>query len=172
MATSLSSGANDESIAKQCFEWVRDNIMHSYDYKMNPVTCKASDVLRHRTGYCYAKSHLLVALLRSNSIPAGLCYQRISVGEHGAPFCLHGLTAVHLKNYGWYRIDPRGNKEGVNAQFVPPVEQLAFPTVQQEEADLPEIWSDPHPLVSAVLEEFDSYDAVYENLPDMHLLLK
>jgi len=38
---------------------------------MNPVTCKASDVLIYGTGYCYAKSHLLAALLRANAIPAG-----------------------------------------------------------------------------------------------------
>ena len=40
---------------KACFEWVRDNIYHSHDYKMNPVTCRASEVLKYRTGYCYAK---------------------------------------------------------------------------------------------------------------------
>lgn len=47
-----------EDIAKSCFEWVRDEICHSYDYQMNPITCRASDVLQHKTGYCYAKSHL------------------------------------------------------------------------------------------------------------------
>jgi transglutaminase-like putative cysteine protease len=31
-------------IARSCFEWVRDKIRHSYDYQMNPVTCRASDV--------------------------------------------------------------------------------------------------------------------------------
>ncbi|WP_338430147.1 transglutaminase domain-containing protein [Synechococcus elongatus] len=35
-------------------------------------------MLEYRTGYCYAKSHLLVALLRACSIPAGFCYQRLS----------------------------------------------------------------------------------------------
>jgi transglutaminase-like putative cysteine protease len=33
------------AIARSCFEWVRDEIRHSYDYQMNPVTCRASDVL-------------------------------------------------------------------------------------------------------------------------------
>ena len=47
-----------ETSAKACFEWVRDEIRHSVDYHMNPVTCRASDVLKHKTGYCYAKSHL------------------------------------------------------------------------------------------------------------------
>jgi transglutaminase-like putative cysteine protease len=63
------------AIAKVCFEWVRDEICHSFDYQMNPVTCRASDVLKYKTGYCFAKSHLLAALLRANQIPVGFCYQ-------------------------------------------------------------------------------------------------
>ena len=47
-----------EKIAKACFEWVRDEVRHSVDYQMNPITCIASDVLKYKTGYCYAKSHL------------------------------------------------------------------------------------------------------------------
>jgi len=39
------------------------------------VTCSASEVLREGTGICFAKSHLLAALLRAVGIPAGLCYQ-------------------------------------------------------------------------------------------------
>ena len=170
LAKLLSSELPDEeSIAKNCFEWVRDNIRHSSDYKLNPVTCKASDVLIHKTGYCYAKSHLLAALLRANNIPAGLCYQRLSVEDDGAPYCLHGLNAVFLKNHGWYRIDARGNKEGVNAQFSPPQEQLAFPINLKFESDLPEIWSEPLPIIVSVLEEYDTYEDVYYNLPDIEL---
>jgi transglutaminase-like putative cysteine protease len=55
--------------ARRCFEWVRDHIRHSVDFQMNPVTCSASEALRAGTGFCYAKSHLLVALLRANGIP-------------------------------------------------------------------------------------------------------
>ena len=108
------------AIARSCFEWVRDEIRHSYDYQMNPVTCRASDVLRYKTGYCYAKSHLLAALLRANGIPAGLCDQRLSIDETGAPYCLHGLNAAYLPEVGWYRMDARGNRSGVDAQFTSP----------------------------------------------------
>lgn len=49
-AQELSAGARDaQEIARRCFEWVRDNIQHSSDFKRNPVTCNASDVLRERT---------------------------------------------------------------------------------------------------------------------------
>ena len=51
LATQLSfNKENQEDIAKTCFEWVRDNIKHSSDYQMNPVTCRASEVLKYQTG--------------------------------------------------------------------------------------------------------------------------
>lgn len=171
LAIQLADGeSGDVAIAKSCFEWVRDNIKHSVDYQLNPVTCRASDVLREGTGYCYAKSHLLAALLRANKIPAGLCYQRLSIYEDGAPYCLHGLNAVYLEEYGWYRIDARGNKPGINAQFQPPREQLAFPIQFSEERDLPEIWAKPLVDVITVLEKYQTYDQVLENLPDIEVI--
>lgn len=156
--------------ARRCFEFVRDQIKHSWDYQLNPVTCKASDVLRHGTGYCYAKSHLLAALLRANGIPAGLCYQRLSVGDSGAPYCLHGLNAVYLPEFGWYRIDARGNKPGVAAAFTPPVEQLAFPIREPEERDLPEIWAEPLAVIVEALHRYNDVLEVAANLPDVVLL--
>jgi len=173
LATELARQENNKIIiAKKCFEWVRDNIKHSYDFKLNPVTCKASEVLKYKTGYCYAKSHLLVALLRANNIPAGLCYQRLSKKSNGAPYCLHGLTAIYLPEHGWYRVDPIGNKEGVNAQFNPPVEMLAFKVKDNLEADLPEIWPNPVKEVINVLTKYTSYQEVWDNLPDIELIKK
>jgi transglutaminase-like putative cysteine protease len=169
-ALALSAGVDDpQEIARACFEFVRDEIKHSWDYKLNPVTCKASDVLKHGTGYCYAKSHLLAALLRANQIPAGLCYQRLTIANDAPPFCLHGLNAVFLEPFGWYRIDARGNKPGVSAQFSPPVEKLAFPLLTEGEADLPEIHAEPLQAVVDVLEQYDDYLLVSNNLPDVQL---
>jgi transglutaminase-like putative cysteine protease len=168
MAMELVGGATDPvEIARCCFRFVRDEIRHSWDYRLNPVTCKASEVLEHGTGYCYAKSHLLAALLRANAIPAGLCYQRLSLEGNGAPYCLHGLNAVWLPDHGWYRIDARGNKPGVDAQFCPPRERLAFSTNDKLEADLPEIWPEPLPVVIKTLTTCCSVEEVYRNLPDV-----
>lgn len=170
-ARELAGGSTDPvEIAQRCFEFVRDQIRHSWDYRQNPVTITASEVLAHATGYCYAKSHLLAALLRANGIPAGLCYQRLSQGEHGAPYCLHGLNAVYLPEYGWYRLDARGNKPGVDARFCPPVERLAFTVREAPEADLPEIWPEPLPAVVRVLTGFSTVEEVVANLPDVELL--
>jgi transglutaminase-like putative cysteine protease len=169
-AQELGHGASDvQEIAQLCFEWVRDNIQHSSDFKRNPVTCNASDVLREGTGYCYAKSHLLAALVRANGIPAGFCYQRLSIDETGAPYSLHGLNAVYLPEFGWYRIDPRGNKSGVDAQFSPPIERLAFHIVFPEEQLFPQILADPLPVVINALRAHATWDAMYRNLPDWEL---
>ncbi len=166
-AQALAAGQHrDEDIARACFEFVRDAIRHSWDAQQNPVTCAASAVLMHRTGYCYAKSHLLAALLRANGIPAGLCYQRLTIADQRPPFCLHGLNAVYLPQYGWYRLDARGNKPGVAAEFCPPREQLAFDVTLPGEADLPGIFADPLASVVAVLTQADSYQAVAAQLPD------
>lgn len=171
-AKSLADGADSvEMIAEKCFLYVRDKIEHSWDYERDPVTCKASDVLEHGTGYCYAKSHLLAALLRANGIPAGLCYQRLTISNDKPPFCLHGLNAVYLEDHGWYRIDARGNKEGVSADFCPPVERLAFPIISDGEADLPEIWASPIGPVLEVLLKRSTFKEVADNLPDIQLAL-
>jgi transglutaminase-like putative cysteine protease len=156
-----------ESITKACFEWVRDRIHHSVDYRMNPVTCRASDVLEYKTGYCYAKSHLLAALLRANGIPAGFCYQRLSIDNKGEPYSLHGLNAVYLPPIGWYRLDPRGNREGVNAQFTPPIEQLAFQPQLTGEVDFPAIFPDPLPVVVEALQTNQTWDEALRHLPDI-----
>ena len=161
-----SAAASETEIARRCFEWVRDEIQHSSDFRRNPVTCAASEVLQEGTGYCYAKSHLLAALLRANGIPAGFCYQRLSIHDNGAPYSLHGLNAVHLPQFGWYRIDARGNKPGVNAQFNPPVEQLAFHLNFPEERIFPEILPDPLPAVVSALRAYTTWDAMLANLPD------
>lgn len=169
-AHSLADGAeNHELIAEKCFVFVRDQIKHSWDYECDPVTCKASDVLRYGTGYCYAKSHLLAALLRANGIPAGLCYQRLTISNDKPPFSLHGLNAVYLERHGWYRVDARGNKTGVAAEFRPPTEHLAFPIVSDGEADLPEIWAEPIAPVLDVLLTKKTYLEVADNLPDIQL---
>ena len=160
---------NQQRTARCCFEWVRDNIQHSADFRRDPITCCASDVLATGTGYCYAKSHLLAALLRANGIPAGFCYQRLSINNRGAPYSLHGFNAVQLPEVGWYRMDARGNKPGVDAQFSPPIERLAFRLNFPEERDFPEILANPLPVVVSALRHYCTWEDLYQNLPDWEL---
>ena len=156
-------------IVRRCFEWVRDEIKHSGDFALTAVTCRASDVLREGSGYCYAKSHLLAALLRANGIPAGLCYQRLALDEAGTRFCLHGLNAVHLASHGWYRIDARGNRPGIDARCEPPVERLAFAPSLPGELHLPEVWPEPLPVVTAALVAHTDAQVLGQHLPDVEV---
>jgi transglutaminase-like putative cysteine protease len=169
-AARLGGGADDTSaIARRCFEWVRDCIQHSSDHGLEVVTCAASAVLAHGSGFCYAKSHLLAALLRANRIPTGFCYQRLRVDPTSDRFSLHGFNAIYLPDIGWYRVDARGNRHDVDAQFTPPVERLAFQPATAGESDFPEIWTDPLPIVVETLQTYTSASVVYQRLPDVLL---
>ncbi|MGA9047224.1 transglutaminase-like domain-containing protein [Sulfuricurvum sp.] len=167
-ARELAEGCNsDTEIARRCFEFVRDAIRHTGDAGEGITTLRASEVLQQEQGWCYAKSHLLTALLRANGIPAALCYQRLSCSEYvEGIYCLHGLNAVYLKEFGWYRIDARGNKEGVDAQFDPPYEKLAF-KLGENEYDLPDLYAEPLDVVVNALKERKNYAEMIGHFPDI-----
>lgn len=137
------------------YEFVRDEISHSMDIRSSEVTRRASQVLQKGHGICYAKSHLLAALLRGMGIPSGLCYQRLAwddtvEGGHS----LHALNTVYLREKDqWVRLDARGNKEGVNAQFFTDKEQLAYVTRPElGEVDYETNFHEPHPAIIEALE--------------------
>ena len=168
LASQLALGSErDVEIAEKCFTYVRDEIHHSGDYQDDITTYKASDVLELKTGWCYSKSILLASLLRANNIPTGFCYQRLSCSEYVKDiYCLHGLNAIYLKEFGWYRVDSRGNKEGINAGFNPPHEQLAF-ELEEHEFDLAENYENPLPEVLTALKTFRTYEEMIHNFPDV-----
>lgn len=157
-ATSLRKDhPGDHDYARAAFEWVRDHVDHSYDVCDPRVTVTASDVLVERVGLCYAKAHLLTALLRAQGIPAGLCYQRLSSAGVESGYVIHGVVAVYL-NSSWHRLDPRGNKPGVDAQFSLSDEQLAWSVdPARGEIDYPIVYESP---VSSVLTALWSTDDV------------
>ena len=170
LAKQLSSNCSDDvQIAKNCFEYVRDEIRHSGDHKDDITTYRASDVLKHKTGWCYAKAFLLAALLRANGIPTGFAYQRLSCSEYKPDiYCLHGLNWIYLKAYGWYRVDARGNKEGVDAQFMPPVEKLAF-ELGEDEFDLNDNLAEPLPVIVETLRKYHTYYEMICHFPDVEM---
>ncbi|MDI1447795.1 transglutaminase family protein [Polyangium sp. 6x1] len=166
-AAALSQGAEGPiEIARRCFTWVRDEVRHTLDIQAGPLTCTASEVLRHRVGFCYAKSHLLAALLRASGLPAGLGYQRLA---HASGFCLHGFNAVHLPGLGWYRIDARGNKPGIDTAFEPPHERLAYVATEPGEATDPAVYAHPLPIVVAKLRAHADWQSFAADLPDQAL---
>ncbi|MFF5703193.1 transglutaminase domain-containing protein [Streptomyces sp. NPDC012794] len=154
------------SYAKVAYEFVRDTIPHSADSGDARVSWRASDVLATRNGICYAKAHALAALLRAQGIPAALCYQLLGEEDGSGPV-VHGLVAVRLPgSETWARVDPRGNKPGVDARFSLDRERLAFP-VRPElgEIDHPELYAAPHPATLKALRESADLAQLWRNLP-------
>jgi transglutaminase-like putative cysteine protease len=156
--------------AKIAFEFVRDHISHSWDIQSNRVTCQASEVLAHKEGICYAKSHLLASLLRSQGIPTGFCYQRLMLFDTpDKGYCIHALNAVYLQSLNkWMRLDARGNKLGVDAQFSLEEEKLAFPVNKEcDEKDYPVIYVQPHPkMVEVLTSHTDLLEMYLHHLPE------
>lgn len=154
--------------ARALFEWVRDEIPHSWDIRSRAVTCAASQVLREGTGICMAKSHLLAALCRAVGLPAGLCY---AVLRRGAPYrtwVLHGFNAIYLASLGrWVRVDPRGNVGGVDAQFGVDGERLAWPPDPAKgEFVYDVVLADPEPAVVEFLTAHDDLHSAWAHLPE------
>ena len=169
LADTLSQKTDSETeYIKAAYEFVRDNISHSADINEDIITCTASEVLKARHGICFAKSHLLAALLRCKSIPTGFCYQKLILDDETAPVLIyHGLNGVYVKEYKkWIRLDARGNKEGVNAQFSTDNEQLAFPvrTEMGEEDDFT-VYPNPDVKVLEKLRNNKTRTELWDDLP-------
>ncbi|MBO1514655.1 transglutaminase-like domain-containing protein [Metabacillus bambusae] len=164
-------GFSDIEKVKVAFEFVRDEIAHSWDIQSSIVTCKASEVLFTSEGICYAKSNLLAALLRSQGIPTGFCYQRLLLfTKPDDGYCIHALNAVHLSSIDkWVRLDARGNKQGIESYFSIEKEQLAFSINEKlGEIDYPTIYTKPNKKTIAVLEKHTNTLNMYKyNLPDL-----
>ena len=158
---------DDVAKARALFEWVRDEIPHSTDIDADVVTCSASQVLQAGTGICFAKSHLLAALLRATGIPAGFCYQVLRREPPLEGLVLHGLNGVFLASLGkWIRLDPRGNIGGIDAQFGVEVEQLAFPMDPASgEFIYDTVFAAPAPEVFQALTSFSNRTQMWPHLP-------
>ena len=149
LARRLGAGTvDDEDFARAAFVWVRDEIAHAGDAGDPRFAVSATEVLADGVGWCYAKAHLLTAVLRAGGVPTGLCYQRLASGDGHV---VHGLVAVHLAG-GWHRQDPRGNRPGIAAEFSLGEERLAWRVDPAAgEADGAEVHVVPAPGVVSAL---------------------
>ncbi|MCC7400218.1 MAG: transglutaminase family protein [Chitinophagaceae bacterium] len=163
---SMASGKKER--AKIAFEIARDEIHHSFDTQEKLVTINAEDVLRNKEGICFAKSHLLATLLRGMGIPAGFCYQRVlRKGTVESGYALHGLNAVYLEESGWFRVDPRGNKPGIDSRFSIEEEKLAYPIrTELGEVDYPNVFTAPLPSVLTSMHESCNTQELFYKRPE------
>lgn len=121
--------SDDIDYIERCFMFVRDEIPHSWDINASVVSKKASEVLANKTGVCWTKSCLLAALLRANGIPSGISYQLLTRADNDTSdgYIIHAFNTVYIEQLDkWIRLDARGNKENVNAQFSLDEEHLAY----------------------------------------------
>ena len=153
--------------ARTAYEFVRDEIPHSFDCHAEVITAKASDVLRYETGICHAKANLLAALLRSQGIPTGFCFQHITLlDDDSMGYCVHAFNAVLLGGQ-WVKLDARGNKEGFNARFSLTEPILAFPIRKEyDEYFWKGIYASPHLKTMKMLEAAGCLQDVFDNIPD------
>jgi len=169
LADTLFREADGEVVyIKKAYEFVRDNVSHSADINEDVLTCSASEVLKAGHGICFAKSHLLATLLRCKSIPTGFCYQKLILDDETAPVLIyHGLNGVYINEYKrWIRLDARGNKAGVNAQFSLDEEYLAFPIrTEKGEEDGFTIYPNPDTKVLERLKNYNTRTELWDDLP-------
>ena len=153
--------------ARIAFEFVRDEIPHSFDCDATVITARASDVLKYRTGICHAKANLLAALLRSQGVPTGFCFQRITLADDDSMgYCVHAFNAVYVGGK-WIKLDARGNKPGVHTHFSTEEPSLAFECrPEYEEHFWKGIYAEPHLATMRALEESRHLQDVIEKLPD------
>lgn len=160
----------DVKKAETAFLFVRDSIPHSFDCSASVITRTASDVLKHKTGICHAKANLLAALLRSQRIPTGFCFQHLTLMEDDSRgYCLHCFNAILLGDK-WVKVDSRGNTEGKNAQFSMAEPILAFENrPQYDEYFFDGIYANPDIPTMNLLKNANSLEDVLNGLPERPL---
>lgn len=164
------SGKTKFEWAQAAFNFVRDEIKHSFDLEDSKViTITSADALNKSEGICFAKAHLLAAFLRGMNIPTGFCYQRVTrKGTPESGYALHGLNAVYFEEIDkWFRVDPRGNKPGVSSEFSITPEKLAYPIrTELDEIDYPHVFSEPLAKVIAGMNQSNDCKELFVNRPE------
>lgn len=162
-----SQASSDRDRAKMAFEIARDEIAHNFDTNSDMVFVNAEDVLQNKEGICFAKSHLLASLLRGMNIPTGFCYQKVlKKGTVESGYALHGLNAIYLPETGWFRVDPRGNKPGIDSQFKIEEEKLAYPIrTELGEIDYDQVLKKPLDSVIKAMNESSNCQQLFNSRP-------
>lgn len=153
--------------AQVAYLFVRDEIPHSFDCNAEIITAVASDVLKYKTGTCHAKANLLAALLRSQGISAGFCFQHLTLADDDSQvYCLHCYNAIYIDGR-WIKVDARGNTNGISAQFSMDKPVLAFANrAQYDECFFEGIYAEPDKPTMEMLERVKTLWDVMERLPE------
>ena len=71
-----------------------------------------------------------------------------------------------MEDYGWYRLDARGDRDDLQARFDPPSEVLPFPCVIPGERFFPLVYAEPLALVIDALHRHRTRYELKTHLPD------
>ena len=155
-----------EEKARAVFEFVRDDISNAFDIDSIDIPCTASETVRARYGTDDSKANLLAAMMRALGIPAGFCYQRLTVlDDDSEGLYLHCYNAIYLDGK-WIRLDAstdRGGKKGEFAKITP-----ILPFTPREvfgEENIPGIFAEPDERSMAVHRAAEYIEEVIFNLP-------
>jgi len=184
-----------EARVERLFRFVRDAIDHTFDldadalarraaelvpgwspaFVARGIAGRASEVLALRHGLCFAKSHLLAALLRFAGIPTGFCYVRLVDDDRPGRFVLHGFNACYWRPEDrWIYLDPRGDRGrageagaiATDCRFAAPYSLAFVPDPERGEGFLPFVYRRPAKRVVDFLERVPDLGAMRRNLPD------
>jgi len=200
-ASTAGAPQDDRAAAAQrvetLFRFVRDAVLHSFDredgapgpgtlvpeaaaafppsFHARGIACRASETLALGHGLCFAKSHLLAALLRSAGVPTGFCYARLAADDRPGRFVLHGFNALWFAPAGrWVFADPRGDRGRAgepgaiasDCRFAPPYSLAFAPDAARGEALLPFIYKRPARRIVDWLERVPDEAALRRSLPE------
>lgn len=189
------TGATPEARIERLFRFVRDEIAHSFDlddarraeraeravpgltpaFVRRGIACRASEALALGHGLCFAKSHLLAALLRFAGHPTGFCHVRLVDDDRPGRFVIHGFVACYRPDAKrWCLLDPRGNRVASSdggaieseCRFEPPFSLAFVPDPERGESLLPFIAKRPARRIVDLLERVPDEKALRRNLPD------
>ncbi len=96
------------------------------------------------------------------------------MNDDGAPYSLHGLNALYLDEYGWFKVDARGNRDGKDGkskmftEFIAGQDSYAFALNPEfDEYNMDEVLEKPLTNVVDALMTYTTSDEMRQNFPDV-----
>lgn len=166
-AEQLTYGLKDNlSKARAIYKFTRDHIFNSSDINATSVTKTASEVLDKGHGICFAKAHLLAALMRASGIPAGFCYQ-IRYDNDLERLVVHGFNGVYIQELdSWVRIDACMHVD-VNDWGFDPFKDSTVRSIQEDigESDDYNVYQSPSKKLLKALSVSDTLEELLNLIP-------
>jgi len=157
----------EEEKVKAVFEFVRDSITNAFDVDAISIPCTASETVRARVGTDDSKANLLAAMVRALGIPAGFCYQRLTIlDDDSEGHYLHCYNAIYLDGK-WIKLDASTDRGGKKGGFCKITLDLPFqPRDVYDECNIPGIFAKPNETSMQVHRAAEYIEEVMFNLPD------